>query len=484
MERTEIIPPEVRASGFAGEEIRAEIERNTAIAAKERIKAEKKGRETLQKRLAKRKIKRPDRFIYFLYWFLMAGFIMKKYRPVIKREADINECKGPCFLIWNHLSRLDHAYMMAATYPKRISIVAGYSEFFKSHLATVFRLNRILPKKNFTADFNGIRAINSIIMKGGCVCMAPEGMSSIFGENQPVVAGTGRFIRHYRIPVYFGECRGQFLTTPKHWLEERPGRTEVTLKLLFTPEQLESMTDGEVEDALNLAFRHDDYAWGREQGIRWKMHGRAAAGLDTVIYCCPECGAEFTMRSAGDRLACEKCGFYFTVDDTYAMRPSAGETGAIRSPLDLVKEERVRVIREIREKDDFSFSFPVFLGCIPEYHLIRNKQSSELCGEGVFRIDHTGVSFSGRKYGEPFEMKLGYDEVFSPVIETETSLFAFYYKGEYYDFFPYDPRVTGKVILLTEEMHRLHVNTWKNFPWYSRMYEGLPETGAGDGSKV
>ena len=36
MERTEIIPPEVRASGFAGEEIRAEIERNTAIAAKER----------------------------------------------------------------------------------------------------------------------------------------------------------------------------------------------------------------------------------------------------------------------------------------------------------------------------------------------------------------------------------------------------------------------------------------------------------------
>ena|GEM_PF-5148823 len=40
--------------------------------------------------------------------------------------------------------------------------------------------------------------------------------------------------------------------------------------------------------------------------------------------------------------------------------------------------------------------------------------------------------------------------------------------------------MTGKVILLTEEMHRLHVNTWKNFPWYSRMYEGLPETGAGD----
>ena len=85
MDRKEIIPPEVRASGFAGEEIRAEIERNTAIAAKERIKAEKKGRETLQKRLAKRKIKRPDRFIYFLYWFLMAGFIMKKYRPVIMK---------------------------------------------------------------------------------------------------------------------------------------------------------------------------------------------------------------------------------------------------------------------------------------------------------------------------------------------------------------------------------------------------------------
>ncbi len=47
---------------------------------------------------------------------------------------------------------------------------------------------------------------------------------------------------------------------------------------------------------------------------------------------------------------------------------------------------------------------------------------------------------------------------------TQVTFFAIYHDGKYYDIFP-NRRVVGKILLVVEEMHRLHVNHWKNFPW-------------------
>ena len=42
----------------------------------------------------------------------------------------------------------------------------------------------------------------------------------------------------------------------------------------------------------------------------------------------------------------------------------------------------------------------------------------------------------------------------------------------YFDVFP-KHKTVGKFCLLVEEMHRYHVNFYKNFPWNDHMYEGL-----------
>jgi len=456
-----------------------QVRKNTERAKREAEKAKKKGTPTLHEKLAKKKIGPPSRLIYFVYWFLMAGFIMKKYKPVIKIEDDINDCKGPCFLVWNHLSRLDHAYLMAATYPKRLSIVAGYVEHFRSHLHTVFRLNRILPKKNFAPDLPGVKAMNSIIMKGGTVCFAPEGVSTLYGDNQPIVPGTGRFIKHYKIPVYYAELRGQALTCPKHWLEERVSRTEVTLKLLFTPEQLAEMTAEEIEDKLNLTFKYNDYEWSREHGLKWKqMNGRAAAGYDNIFYKCPKCGKELTYVCEGDTLRCTECGNEVMVDEYYQLSPTSADSIGFEDPVAWEKWERQQIIKEIREDPNYSYSCECAIGCIPKYHYIENMATSEMCGKGTFTIDHSGIHFKGTKFGEPFELNASYDEVFTLLIETDLSYFSHYFPSGMIDFYPETKCVT-KLVLLTEEMHRLHKNTWKNFPWNDYMYEGM-ELPSGD----
>ena len=50
--------------------------------------------------------------------------------------------------------------------------------------------------------------------------------------------------------------------------------------------------------------------------------------------------------------------------------------------------------------------------------------------------------------------------------------FNIYVNGEYFDIFP-KRKTTWKFVLLIEEMHRYHVNFYKNFKWNDYMYEGM-----------
>ena len=435
--------------------------------------SKKQEKKTLQQKLKERKFHQPNGFFYWIYYVLSKWFILRKYKPHIRIEDDINECKGPCFLIWNHLSRLDHSFLVEAAYPKKINIVAGYAEFLRSHLHTVFRLNQCLPKKNYTQDITGMRAIQSILNQGGCVAMSPEGMSSIYGTNQPVVPGSGHFFRHYKYPVYFMEMRGQYLTNTKVCLDERICRTEATMKLLFRPEDFETMTDREVEDKLNEVFRHDDYAWGKERHLKWTKMENSCERLDDICFRCPKCGSEIKMIAKGDTIRCSVCGNGARVNAYYEFEPLSADAVLPESPAAWYRWERGEIIKEIRADKNYSCTVPVTVGYQPPYEYVKDKTKTTVpCGKGDITFDHQGIHFKGEKLGQPFTFDLSYEFVFSLVIERATDIFGLYVNSEWYEFYPETP-VVGKLILITEEMHRLHYNFWKNFPWESDLYEGM-----------
>ena len=431
----------------------------------------KENKPTLQEKLAKRKYHSPSRIVTGLYDLIGSTVLLPRYNPHIGKEVKISRDDCPCMIVWNHLSRVDHLYTMKAAFPRRYNMVAGYSEFFRSHLRMVFWLNQILPKKVYNQDIPGVKAITSILRQKGMIAFSPEGMSSIYGTNQPVVPGSGRFIQFLKVPVYFLEMRGQYLTSTKHFLEERKGRTEARLRLLFTPEQLKRMTPAEIDNRLNEAFRHDEFEWTRERRIRWNMHGRSCEHLDELCYRCPRCGAELDMTASGDTLKCNVCGNGAKMNDYYEFEPFDGTCVLPVSPSKWVEGERVRIIDEIRKDPEYSFTEDVELGYLPPYEYVKHMATSVPCGKGKITIDHTGVSFKGERHGEPWEFMLGYEYTYSLIIMTSTAKFALYVNGEFYEFTP-RRRSVMKMLLLVEEMHRLHYNVWKNFEWNSWMYEG------------
>ena len=120
---------------------------------------------TLQEKLAKRKFHQTNRFFYWIYKFVMINFKSKKYNVHYEIIDDINKCEGPAIIVFNHLSRLDHVYVLGATYPRRFNMLAGYSEFFRSHLVFAFKHNNVLPKKQYITDIQGMKAMSSILKK-------------------------------------------------------------------------------------------------------------------------------------------------------------------------------------------------------------------------------------------------------------------------------------------------------------------------------
>ena len=67
---------------------------------------------TIAKKLSKRNYRPAPKIIAWIYHFLMVKIIGIKYKPNFHIIDDVNDCDGPCFVIFNHLSRIDHMYVV------------------------------------------------------------------------------------------------------------------------------------------------------------------------------------------------------------------------------------------------------------------------------------------------------------------------------------------------------------------------------------
>lgn len=431
-------------------------------------------KETIMDGINKMQIKEPNSFWWFGYTFLahLPFIFAPKYHVTYKIIDDINKEKGPAFVVWNHQSRRDYLFIKNIVEPRKFNMIAGYTEFHKKHLRPLFDKVQVIPKKNFTQDLLFIKLLNKRIKDGGTITLSPEGMSSIYGCNQPVVPGTGRLLKHYGIPVYFVKLEGAYLSSHKTCTKDRPGKVFATISRLYSSEDLQKVTPEEIDDKLNEIFTHDDYAWNKKMRIKYKTKGKAAVNMSSLAYKCPRCGKEM-MIDHDDTLECPECGNGCRINDYYDFIPFDDTCVIPESLTKWVEYERGVLIKDIRKDKNYSFSFKCKIGDLPKYELIKDKNAGSVeCGEGTFTIDHSGLHFVGKRHGEDYKFDLTYDIYYTLVIEEATDVFSLYVNGEYIEVKPLDVRSVGKALFLTEEMHRLHVNTWKHLPNIDYLYKG------------
>lgn len=438
--------------------------------------AEKKHKLTNQEKLTKRKYKKTWLPFYLVY-YVANKLIIQRNMHVTKLPGDKLPKKGPAIIIYNHLSRVDHSLFMDAAWPRRINILAGYNEFFRSHLRWAFKHNNVIPKKVYSQDIISIKAMKQILKdKKGVIAFSPEGTSSIHGNGQPAVPGTGHLLKHYGVPVYFLNIAGSYLYQNKVDNGFREGRIETKLELMFTEEQLKELSVSEIDDRVNEKMRHDDYEWQKEKHIEWKPAKGVSMtnNLSDILYRCPKCGSLFTMVDHDDLIECTNCGNGAKMNHFYEFEPFEGAK-IFDTPTKWVDWERMEIIKEIRKNKDFSFSFDAVLGMIPEYEWLKDYKTSYPVGHTKVTLDHNGIHFDGDKNGEPWKCDLNYKEVYTLAINTDLKQFDIYIDGVPHEFTPKDSRIVDYCIHLVQEMNRLHFNTFKNFKWNEYMYENVDE---------
>ena len=420
-----------------------------------------KDKMTVAQEIHSRKITKPPTVIYRILANIWKMLFMKKYGVTVTYKTDIRKDKGPYILVSNHASRADYIFTGVPMLPNCCNYVAGYNEFHRSHLAFVFKLLRVIPKKNFVPDVYTIKQVSRVIQSGGRVVLFPEGMSSISGANQPVAIGTGKFIKHFGVPVYYSKIQGGYLTTPKYNLKDRFGKVEVTFDLMFSPEELNTLTPEQIEDKMNELLYHDDYAWNKEKGYEYKNDGNIAGGLHTLLYQCPKCGKEFTMKGEGKTIRCTACGNGATLANTYAMTPFDDTCVIPETQTAWFNMQRENIKKQVAN-EGFELTEQVKLGCLPDYEKLKDLKTSEIVGEGTITLNRGGFTYTGTRNGEFFTFHINPSELPTYGMCTDVSRFYTFYKGEFMEFYP-ETECVEKWFLATEEIHRLTGGKWQDF---------------------
>ena len=242
----------------------------------------------------------------------LARVLLPVYFAVFKKtrrgRIDLAGVKPPFLLISNHQATMDPFYL-GVRLPGVTSYVATDMLFRLPLMNYLMSAIGSIPKSKFVSDAASVRLMLQKVRHGQSVGIFPEGQRCVAGFTDRIIPGIGKLAKMLDIPVVVGRLEGGFLADPRWAIKKRRGGSTVSLRLLFTKEQLKSMDSEKVEEIIESSLQHSDYEWIKAHP-EFKYPGKnRALGLHNVMFICPECGAWDSFDTEGDLATCRKCGY-------------------------------------------------------------------------------------------------------------------------------------------------------------------------------
>ncbi len=253
------------------------------------------------------------RIVQFLAWFIAVFAFNRKFK-----RNEIKNKKGPFVVIANHEASLDFVNLIGAT---RTPMSFVISNSFYSTLPCKRFVSRLgmIPKQQFQTSLRDLGAMRSTIKEGRILVIYPAGLMCEDGNSTPIPAATYEFLKWLNTDVYVAKTMGTYFSMPK-WAKKgiRRGRTYIDIYKLFDKDELASMDITLVKEKTDEALDFDAYLEQEKLRVKYKANDNIE-GLENVLYLCPNCMAEFTMRVKKKKtIYCKECGFEET-SDKYAF---------------------------------------------------------------------------------------------------------------------------------------------------------------------
>jgi 1-acyl-sn-glycerol-3-phosphate acyltransferase/DNA-directed RNA polymerase subunit RPC12/RpoP len=265
-------------------------------------------------------VAKPNAFLYYSVVFL-AGLY---FRWLLGLRVDRSAIKGfrpPFFVLAGHGSWLDFFIVAIALYPHRMNYMAAYNFFRNPVLKFLMGLMGVIPKNQFTSDNQALLKTKYVIGCGGIVAIFPHGCLSNEGRPGGFAAPSiAKLLKAFKVPVVAVQINGGYLTRPRWTKRIRRGRMDATVTRIFNREELNTLSFDDIYRRVLSSIDFDDYQWQRKNKVTFRgIH--LAEGAEMVLYKCPKCLAEFTLRSKGNILFCLNCDNEALVNNKLFFEP-------------------------------------------------------------------------------------------------------------------------------------------------------------------
>lgn len=373
---------------------------------------------------------------------------------------DVGAMKGkPIILLADHATKDAYKYVLHGCTFCDPNVVIGYQNVFIKGLFKLLLKGGIIPKKLYQADQKSVAEMLKVIKMGGSLCLFPEGIQSTSGSTQPIFSATAKFLKKAGIHVVLCKSYGSYLVKPRYKKTENKGHQEYHYEILFTPRELTELSVEQIYDKLLERFTYNDFTWNRVARHKY-IGGKGeplAKGIDSILYRCPKCGKEFTLKTEGEKIICTNCNNTVVLNEYYDLLPYTDTDYLPYSSVDeWFKAQRKLVKEEVKAPFRYSYECEV-------YDLHTEKltfQPFYPCGEGVITITNEYIHYKGTHHGEEMDKRFDVHGIPS-FIFTPNQDNDFYYENVYYSFRPKTNREkVVKYMLLVEESHRLVDPSW------------------------
>ncbi|MBO5051428.1 MAG: 1-acyl-sn-glycerol-3-phosphate acyltransferase [Clostridia bacterium] len=328
-----------------------------------------------------KKIGKPSRLLYWLIYHFLYPRYRRRYGLTLDTAA-LKEIKGPALVIAPHTSNKDHWLLGIALYPTRPTFVISEHFMASPKLRPILHLAHVITKKMFCPDVGTIMNILRAAKEGNTIVLFPEGRLTCNGRTGTLTEGSATLAKKLGFDIYVVTANGASLTFPKWAKQPRRGSIRLTAEKLMTAEEVKALPLATIEERMQNAIRHDDAA--AMAGVSYRANGMAE-GLDGILYRCPSCERELTLRTEGDHIYCT-CGMRARLDARYRMHDVPFHT--ILQWYDW-QIGQVDLACDVLETD-------AILGAVNE-----KGNMDENAGQAHVRMDRETFTLEGTLFGQP-----------------------------------------------------------------------------------
>lgn len=338
------------------------------------------------------RMRRPPKQNFFLMPLIWLFCYLNTIGTKLKiKKINMNGLKPPFIVLGSHHAWMDFYVTPLALFPYRANYVSELEgfEFFGEWL---YRQIGCLGTRKFVNDIALVKNIKKVLDRKGIIVIYPEARYANAGTNTDIPVSVSKMVKKFGVPVVGINMHGNYLQSPIWNTKKRKGAVlETELVQLISAEDVKTIGTDEIHDKISKFLTYDEYKWQYEKKMAITSNFRAE-GLHNVLYRCPECNSDFSMKSKGTEIFCKKCNNKYYMNEYGQLLKNGVEDKFSHIP-DWYEWQR-RCVQDEIDNNNY------YLECDVEIHSLPNAVNFIDCGTGKFIHDKNGFSLEFTDFNE------------------------------------------------------------------------------------